>query len=459
MGLPGNLPYYMTGPATRPGAMKNYSTRQKAIEAARSKGNQLPLKPKPPKKVKLTPKVVAAAPNLPKVTPTKGFKPPKGPAKPSKPVPIHKPVNTAPVKPGNKPGKPKPSAPTVPAVGGIGFNPQKMAQSLTNLGYDADIAAIQRQIDTNKGNMGEALKDIQGWATQVETTRAQGAADAKAAYDQGIAQSAQNNANIGQLFGGTTAGEAGAYAGAGQDLLSALASSGQAFDARMAPILAAQSQDYARRAQAGFNQQDAELRAQLLGKQGEKSDSYQKNLLDLMDMAWGRKQDIFNNQQQIKQYQLAKQAADQAAAMSGIEVTKGKQDIIQGKQQITANKVALKKSQVELQKLQQQAGAGGFDFNDPQTISSIASAAFQGALAVAADKPGVFMINPKAALSNAQAALSAFGVQGNPQVQNAIWQAFVRSLTLSHQHGRWRQYYLNQNGQLVFDPTRKKKNR
>lgn len=341
-----------------------------------------------------------------------------------------------------------------PNLGGIGFDPKKMAQTLTDLQYDAEIADIQRQIDLNAGNMSEAMKDIQGWAQQVEEQRATGAAASAEAWKNAQAGAAASDANIAQLFGGAGGGEGAAYANVNEDMLGAGAAADASFDARMAPILKATFADMSRRAQAGFGQDKDALLQDLLGAKKEKRGAYSTNLMQLMDKAWQRKQDNL-------QYKTAQQALAQARAMQGLEIKQGQQAITQGAQQIEANtlsnkaaKIALKKSQVELQKLQNESvSAGGLDWADPATGAAVAKGALTGALGPA----GAFIINPKIAWQNAQNALAIIGAQGDPRALQSVWNAFIVSLRISHAKKRWLQYRLNKNGELVYDPANKNK--
>lgn len=356
-------------------------------------------------------------------------------------VPLKNPKNGTVPKAASKPKK-KPM--------GIGFNPQKMAKTMTDLGYGSSIAEIQREIERSNAAEAEALKDLQGWANQIEEQRATGAAQTTAAWDQAKNENRASDANINALFGGVAGGEAGAYAGAGQDMLSALAASGASFDARMAPILGAQSLDYRRRAQGEFAGQRKDLQGQLADTQREKGQAYQKNLLDLMDMAWGRKQDIL-------QYQTGQQALKQAAALQDYEIqaaqqgiVKGKQDIQQGNLNIRAQKLALKKSNIELQKLAN--NPNGINWNDPATRSNIGNAAFSGAMS----PRNTFAISPKIALNNAMTALAQMGLAGDPRAVAAVRNAFVQLLRLSHAHNQWRTWSLNKKGQLIHDPTKSK---
>lgn len=435
MPLPGRLPYYMTGPATRPGALRD----------------NIHYKPPGPSKAKAKtkPKVVVTKPGSPVATSKAPTVKPQGTPKVKNPGVTGK-VDTTPpkVKP-KAPPKNKNPRTGVPSMG-IGFNPQKMATTLTNLGYDADIAAIQSQIDTNKGNMAEALKDIQGWASQIESERARGAQESAAALQTAQGQIAGNDANIAALGGGVGGYENAAYANVGEDMLSAIGASDAGFDARMAPILAAQAADYGRRAQAAFGLQGKELQQNLISLLKEKGQAKQKNLLDLMDMAWGRKQDIL-------QYQTAQQALQQAQALQGYDVAKAQQDIIksnqdiqQGNLSLKSQQLALRKSKIELQKLQTQAAGGGLDWSDPNTSSSVGRGAMAGALA----ENGSLLINPKIAWQNAMTALGTLPGGATPQAVAAAWAHFQIALRTAHAHKRWGQYRIGKNG-LIYDPTKK----
>lgn len=444
-----NPPYYMTGPASRPGAMKTWTKNQKAIAARKGKPPAPPKKPTPKK-----PKVVATFSGSNTATSTATTKSPV--TRPKTTGTITK--KNQPVGSGKKTGGKKVTVPKNPPRSGgsgtstsVGFNPQKMADTMTDLGYDADLAAIQHQIDMNRGNMSSALKDIQGWAAQVEDQRAVGAASAAQAWQGALQQNRESDANISGLFGGQAGGESAAYAGAGQDMLGALSASDQSFDARMAPILAAQSMDYSRRATAGFNQDLKGLQVDQNALRKEKGQAYQKNLMDMMDMAWGRKQDVIQNQ-------IAQEALRQSKAMAGIEVTKGQQEITQGKQaiaqnaqQIKADKLSVRKSQIELKKLVD--NPNGVDWNDPATRSQIGNAAFAGSIS----PRNTLMVNPKIAMKNAMLALQQMGLEGDPRAQRAIQAAFAQLLNYSHGHKQWTAFSLNQKGQLVYDPTKKRK--
>lgn len=348
-------------------------------------------------------------------------------------------------------GKVGTTTPKVPKLPGIGFDPQKLATTLTNLSYDAEIAEINRQIALNSGNMTEALKDIQGWAAQVEDQRATGAAAGAQAFQDARAHAEVSDNNIAQLFGGQAGGENAAYSNVNEDMIGAIGASDQAFDARMAPILQATFADMSRRAQGSFGQQKNELLGTLRDTTKEKGQARQETLMKLMDMAWQRKQDQL-------QFQTAQQALQQARALSGLEIQQAQQGIQQGQQQIESNtlsnkaaKIALKSSQVELQKLQASLGGSGLDWADPGTGPAVAKGALTGALGPA----GAFIVNPKIAWENAKNALAIVGAQNDPRALKAVWNAFVVSLRLSHQKKRWGEYRLNKKGELIYDPTKK----
>lgn len=441
--------------------MPKWVRRQKALAAAKDAHERQ--KPTPPrgKKGGNKPKVVIGSggvgstvtrPNNPVVDDFTPTKPPKNPPHGAPTGGGKKPPTGGGKKPPTGGGKKPPTGGTKPTpTPGIGFSPKEMAKTLTNLGYDAEIAAINQQIARNQGNMQEALKDIQGWASQIESQRATGAADTKAMWEQSIADAQAADANIANLFGGAAGAEAGAYANVGEDLLSAVAGSDQAFDARMAPILAAQGQDYARRARGEFNQNADEMRQGLMGLLKEKGQAYQKNLLDLMDMAWGRRQDML-------QYQTAQQALEQAKQLQGYDVQKAQQEVAagklglkQGQLDLKAQQVALKKSRVELQRLQQQEAQGGLNWADPSTATAVGRGAMSGALM----ENGSLLINPKIAWQNAMTALSTLPGGASSQAVQAAWAHFVIALRTSHAHRKWGQYYLNKQGELVYDPTKK----
>lgn len=349
-----------------------------------------------------------------------------------------------------KPGATKPKV----AVPGVGFDPQKMAATMTDLGYGASIADMQRQIAHSEAAEAEALKDLQGWAAQIEDQRAVGAAQAAAAWSGAKAENAESTANINELFGGPS-GEAAAYGGAGQDLLSALSASGASFDARMAPILGAQSLDYKRRASGEFNSQQKELQGQLGDLRAERGQAHAKNLMDMMDMAWGRKQDML-------QYQTGQQALKQAAALQKYELAQAQQGIQAGKQEIQSNnldikaqKLAIKKSTIELQKIAN--NPSGIDWNAPDTRSNIGNAALSGStFGSNHPKANVFQVNPKVALMNAMDALKQMGLLNDPRAVEAVRTAFAQTLRLSHAKKMWVKWRINKNGQLVFAPAGKK---
>jgi hypothetical protein len=350
-------------------------------------------------------------------------------------------------KPPKKPGKTTPTKKS--SSSGIGFDPQKMAKTMTNLGFDADIAEIQRQIDQNKGDMGEALKDLQGWSDQIAVQHGTDTAATNAAWQKAHDQSVASDANVNALFGGAGGGEGAAYSGVGEDLIGMLGAGDAAFSSRMNSILAAQGQDYQRRARNQFGAEREDLLAQKHDALTQKKQAYQTNLAQMMDMAWGRKQDVF-------QQKVAQQAMDQAQALSGFDLAKNKQDIVMGNQKITAGnqslkaqQLALKRSQVEIKQLAAQGGPNGVNWRDP----AAGVAAFQGALS----PKNTFAIKPTLALQNAQLALNTAGAQGNSQAQEAIWNTFVQILNFSHGHKQWLQYRINKQGKLIYDPTRKKK--
>lgn len=338
----------------------------------------------------------------------------------------------------------------------IGFNPQKMAKTLTDLEYGASIAEMQRQIEMSNAQEAEALKDLQAWAAQIEDQRATGAAASATAWEQAKRENLQNDANINQLFGGPE-GEAGAYAGVGQDMMSALSASDASYDARMGPVFAAQARDYERRAMGQFDQQQREMLGQLGDLRGEKGKARAKNLLDLMDMAWGRKQDIL-------QYQTAQQALQASNAMMGLDI-QGKKLDIQGQalanagaaQNLShsekANALALKVANAELRsKLAElSANPNGIDWNNPTVRESIGASALKGAIS----ERNTFAINPRAALRNAMLALQNMGLANDPRAKQAVLTAFRQILNISHARKQWVKYKMNKNGELIHAPAGK----
>lgn len=450
MSLPGNLPYYMTGPATRPGAMPAYAKRQKKLAAAKAAANPGRGRAKVTPKVK--PKVVASAPTSTVTRPNTAVPKPAPHAgkAPNVPHPTGNKGTGKPVVVGGKNNKPKPT-PKSSSGPTVGFNPKQMAQTMTNLGYDADIHAIQRQINQNRGDMASALQDLQGWAQQIGQQHTEDTAATAAAWDQAAQQSAANDANIGQLFGGSTAAPSAQYAGVGEDLVSTLGAQDAAWASHLNQILGAQAQDYSRRAQAGFNQDYKDLQGQLRDAQTQKGQAYKQNLMDMMNMAWGRKQDIL-------QYQTAQEALRQSKQMAGLDIQSKKLDI-QGQQQeqnynTKAQKLALKRTNLELKKLQLTAN-GQIDWSDPGTASNMGISLFRGGMS----PRNTFMINPKIALQNAQLALQQMGpaVQGDPRANAAMWSTFQQILNYSHAHKQWMQYRINNKGQLIYDPAKKHK--
>ena len=444
-----NPPYYMTGPASRPGAMSAWTARQKQL-AARDRGaTKTKVKPKPVK-----PKVVAQAPTSTVTRPNTATPKPQPHAGKAPNVPHPTGNKGKPSVVGSKGAKPKttpkPGA-GKPKVMGVGFDPQKMAQTMTNLGYDADINEVQRQIDQNRGDMGEALKDLQGWATQISTEHQHGSESEKAAYAQALQQSQAGDANINALFGGVGGGEGAAYSGVGEDLLGALGASDQAFNTNMNSILAAQAQDYQRRAKNQFMAQAHDLEGQLRDLQTQKGQAYKQNLMDMMNAAWGRKQDIL-------QYQTAQEALRQSRQMAGLDLQGKKLDIAGQRQEqnynTKAQKLALQRSQIELKKLQLTAN-GGVDWSDPGTASNLGIALFRGGMS----PRNTFMINPRMALQNAQLALQQMGpaVATDARAASAMWSTFQQLLNYSHAHHQWTQYTINGKGQLIYNPAKKKK--
>jgi hypothetical protein len=320
-----------------------------------------------------------------------------------------------------------------------------MAKTLTDLEYGSNIAEIQRQIARSQAQEEEALKDLQAWAAQIEDQRARGAADAAAAWEQGIQQAQTAQANINQLFGGAGGPEGAAYGQAGIDMLSALAASDKSFDARMAPILAAQSLDYKRRASGLFNQQQQELQGNLRDLRREKGQAFQKNLLDLMNVAWQRRQDLFQNR-------LAQEALNQSKAMAELDIEAKKLGIESDKLDIQAQKIALEKSTLELQKIATQ-DPSGINWDDPSTRSMIGNAAFAGAIN---KNDSTFIVNPKIALANAMTALAQMGLEKDPRAIQAVRNTFVQLLRLSHAHKKWVKWRINKNGQLIYAPAANK---
>lgn len=349
---------------------------------------------------------------------------------------------------GGRGGKRPPTTPTAPTIQTpkVNFNAKKMARQLTDLGYDADLAAVQRAIDATRGQMENALADIQGWGRQLMDEHSVNAAATNKAWDDALAGSQASDANIAQLFGGVAAGENAAYSNVGEDMISAMGASDEAFNNRFGQALQAQGMDNSRRLQNMYNAQLAEQQAQQLDLQKEKGNAYAENLLNMMNMKWGRQQDLIQNQ-------IAQQSLAQAAAMQGGELTIQQQQIEANKIANQGARIANRAARAELDALKNQQG--GFDWNDPNTAAQVAQALFTGSINT---NTGGLVINPQKAWKNVLDLMSGtYGVQGNPQAYNAAMALFRVSLRNSHARGQWLQYRINKSGQIVYDPTKAKR--
>ena len=321
------------------------------------------------------------------------------------------------------------------------LDPEAFAKAATDAEYNAQIAAVQRAIEANNGSLANALKDIRSWTNQIKESFGRDAAKTQTAYATAGATQGASDTAIGNLFGESNAGAVAASTDPGEDLLQQLGANAGAFSSIMQPLLSAQGMDYARRAQNSFNAQGFELGQQKLDLEREKGQSYKKNLFDYM-------------QQQL-QYQTAQQALQQASDLNPYAVKTAKQGVKQNDLQLQAQSVALQKAKVELQKLKQSGQAQGLDFTDPTTmlevVPQIVNAVFKGAVG----PKGRFIISPRAALDVAMQAAQIYGVAQHPEVQKAIFDQFSIFLRLSHAAKMWGGYFINKNGQLVYDPAKK----
>lgn len=377
--------------------------------------------------------------------------------------------NRRPVPPKPKPKPPvrqKPAPRPTPPRGrrpSVGFNPERMARTLTNLGYDTEIAQIERAIEENFRQEMQAMSRLTDWSRQIEDFRGQAAGSIADVWNQAIAGGEASNQNIANLFGESASGEAMASMDPGQDMLRALGASNQSFMAYLQPILAQQGMDARARAAGEFSGQRRELMGGMRDLRREKSQAYGKNLIEMMQLGWGREGQLFDQRMAQLQAQQAQQALNQSAAMFGPELEAQQLANQAAAQQIRLNEVAAANDQKlsELQRQQarqamrrgeieiRQLEAQGVDLLDPEASMAVARAAMAGSL----NPRGVISMNPRLALRTAFDVLASMGLADSPEAIQAVLKAFEVSLRLSHAKGAWKRWSIK-NGQLVYNPVR-----
>lgn len=344
------------------------------------------------------------------------------------------------------------------------FNPTKMAKTLTGLGYDSQIAEFERALEESARQEALALSNLSDWTRQIEEFRGNAAASVSDAWKQAIAGNAASSENIANLFGESGKAEALAGMDPGADMLQALGAGDQAFMSYMQPILGQQGLDYAARARGDFAGERRELTGDLSDLQREKSQAYGKNLLDMMQLGWGREQQEFDNRMAQLQAKQAQQAIDQAATMFGPELEaqqlanaqaqqqmglaeqEARQDQKLTKLQEQQMRIANRKAQVELQRLE----ANGVDPLDPQARAQVAGAALSGVV----NENRVMMMNPRLALDSAMDILASMGLHTDPAAITAVLKQFEALLRFSHSRGAWKKWRMK-DGKLVYAPAKK----
>ena len=357
----------------------------------------------------------------------------------------------------------------------VGFNPQEMARTLTDLGYNAQLAAIQRAIEQNARDEMAALANIRDWTAQIEGTRAAGAASVGNVWNQAVAGAGESAANIGALFGEDAAGEAAQFSGAGTDMLRAMGANDQSFMAMMGPILQAQGADHAARARSDFGRSRGELTGQLSGLTSEKAEAYNKNLLDMMQLGWQRESQMFEREGQLfdqrmasLQARQAQQALNQANKLFGPQLEAAKLQNEQTRQGIRLAeqnaRIDAEMSDIQKQQAQQALRRGEAEINqilqgedpeslDPGTLNEVAMKSVAGTL----NPRGVLSMNPRVAWNTAMRLLGTYGLDGNPQAVAAAWNAFQVALNQTHARGGWRRWKIK-SGKLVYSPAARNEN-
>jgi hypothetical protein len=401
------------------------------------------------------------------------YRPATGPAKRPRPKQKRPPQRPAPAPkrvPPRKPGKPQgPKVITTKESGTtkVGFDAKTMAKTLTDLGYQSQLAEVQRAIEDNARQEMIAMGNLRDWTNQIERQRAAGAASVGNVWNQAVSGAEASNANIANLFGEVAEGEALHQSAPGVDMLRALGAGDQSFMAMMQPILAQQGMDYQARARGDFADQREELLSQAQDLHSEKADAYSKNLLDMMQMGWQREGQLFDQRMANLQAQQASQALKQANQMFAPQLQaqklankKAQQDMAIERQQAAMElagfpaqqnisrlqqeqlRIANKTAQTQLQQLQ---AGGGIDPMDPDDLMKVAQAALSGSV----NKNGVLRMNPRLALASAFDTLAVMGLESNPQAIQSILRAFELQLRFTHSRGGWRQWKMK-NGKLVY---------
>jgi len=347
-----------------------------------------------------------------------------------------------------------------PAGGSVGFNPKRMAKTLTDLGYDAEISQIERAIEENARREMSAMANLTDWSRQVEDFREQAAGSIANVWNQAIAQNTASDQNIANLFGENAAGEAMASMDAGGDMLRALGAGDQSFMQYIQPILAQQGLDYKNRARGEFAGERRELTGELSDTRSEKSQAYGKNLMDMMQLGWTREGQLFDQNMANLQSKQAQQALDQSAQMFGPQLEAQRLSNQQAKQAMDINaqqakddqklsalqrqqaKQAMRKADIEIRQM-------GLNQNnlEPADLFKVA----QSALGATLTPKGAFSMNPRLALRTALDILRVYGLENDPSAVQAVLSAFEVSLRSSHQRGAWSKWSMK-NGQLVYNP-------
>lgn len=366
----------------------------------------------------------------------------------------------------------------------IGFDPAKMAQTLTDLGYDSDISAIKQSIADNKNNMAKALRELQAWAAGTETQRAAGVDAINAAGAAAATQQRADDANITNLFGGQAAGEAAQGMRPGEDIISATNAANSAFLTGLGPVLSMASNERQRQTTSDFMQKQSDLEAELRAKQTEKNQAYSQNYMDALQLAWGREKDLHDRQLADQAAATANEAAKAALAgqkantqgqnianktaaaqyrewlkNAGSRSREEAQKLAAGEMDAKRNAAALKAANLanqaartNLKKLKA-ANNGTIDYTNPANVQKAASVAATPYLG-----PNGFKTNPRLAWAGMLDALKVTpGAFQNPKVMQTMWNMFKAALSLAHSHNQWMRYYIDGDVLAHRGPERTKK--
>lgn len=346
-----------------------------------------------------------------------------------------------------------------------GMTDEQTVDAMMEAQYGPQIAALQRaaaqaqaQGQANAAYLGRAYGEVAG-------TAGQAAGLTQAANTQLLAGADTANTNMANLFGGPgangPAGEAAAFSDINRGELSQLASSQQAFDANMTPVIQTQGANAQASALADAQAQMADYLSQIQGITAERGATRTSTLAQL--------------QQQSLQNQKDQQALDLAKAMYQPTVEKARAEaVLAGNKAANfGNEFKLKLHQAGMsdkrtnayitnmvsrtnamtKKMALDAKKGTIDYTDPNTIGTMGKNL--GSLIF--NKNGGFNVHPGVARSTLVASLNSMFPKGvPPSLQPLVGNLIEQGLARAHNNGLWKGVVYNPKTGGITDRTPRK---